>query len=317
MGQFFNAVLQLLSMEKLKIALIIFIVLSLGLSGFLWYTIDASKKAARSYEETLSEKQTEFQSAQAEITTLQSQLSDTQSLLEEMTMENEDLADDLRDQKRINNSFEDQISEIGSTVGTLDKLSKTDKELLQKYSKVYFLNENYMPSRLSQLDKQYLYNESIPKFIHTDVEPLLTKMIDDALDDGVKLWIISAFRSFDEQADLKGNYTVSYGSGANTFSADQGYSEHQLGTTVDFTTEGLSGGLNGFETTPAYTWLEKNAYKYGFVLSYSHDNTFYVFEPWHWRFVGTKLATYLHRNNKTFYDLDQRTLDTYLISIFD
>src|SRR5690606_18737682 len=108
-----------------------------------------------------------------------------------------------------------------------------------------------------------------------------------------------------------------YGSGANAFSADQGFSEHQLGTTVDFTTTGLGGGLQGFGNTPAYQWLVQNAYKYGFVLSYPEDNAYYVFEPWHWRYVGEDLAEDLHDDDQHFYDLPQREIDQYLLHIFD
>jgi D-alanyl-D-alanine carboxypeptidase len=110
---------------------------------------------------------------------------------------------------------------------------------------------------------------------------------------------------------------VVYGSGANAFSADQGYSEHQLGTAADVTTNTLAGGLDGFDATPAYKWLTANAYKYGFILSYPQGNGYYEYEPWHWRFVGKKLARYLHTTNERFYDLDQRTIDSYLINIFD
>jgi D-alanyl-D-alanine carboxypeptidase len=60
-----------------------------------------------------------------------------------------------------------------------------------------------------------------------------------------------------------------------------------------------------------------NAYKYGFTLSYPKGNTSYVFEPWHWRFVGVKLATDLHNQGKNFYDLDQRSIDAYLVNFFD
>ena len=108
-----------------------------------------------------------------------------------------------------------------------------------------------------------------------------------------------------------------YGSGANKFSADQGYSEHQLGTTVDFTTPDIGAGFSKFETTAAYTWLTDNAYKYGFALSYPKNNAYYQFEPWHWRFVGVELATKLHNDNMYFYDLNQRIIDTYLVYIFD
>ena len=142
-------------------------------------------------------------------------------------------------------------------------------------------------------------------------------MIEAALSDGIKIWVVSSYRSFNEQASLKGAYTKTYGSGANAFSADQGYSEHQLGTTLDFTTEGLGGTINGFDGTKAYTWMQENAHKYGFTLSYPKGNAFYVYEPWHWRFVGEDLARDLKKDNANFYDWDQRKIDEYLISIFD
>jgi len=233
------------------------------------------------------------------------------------TEELEELEDDYRREKKKNENFEDQIRDITSTVSDLDKLSKTDAELLKKYSKVYFLNEHYVPEKVVAIDKQYLYNENLKKSVHAKVEPFLNDMLDDALEDGVKIWVVSAYRSFYEQAGLKGHYTVTYGSGANAFSADQGYSEHQLGTTLDFTTEGLNGGLNGFGATPAYTWLTKNAHKYGFTLSYPENNAYYVYEPWHWRFVGEDLADDLYDDGKHFYDLDQREIDKYLLNIFD
>lgn len=253
----------------------------------------------------------------ARIGELEMLLNETRMLLEKAVDENEELSDDLDDEKDRNQEFEDQIDKIGTTVGRLDKLSKTDEELLQKYSKVYFLNEHYVPEKLKEIEKTYQYNETLTKYVHGSVWPYLEDMLAAALDDGVKIWIVSAYRSFDEQGGLKGAYTTTYGSGANTFSADQGYSEHQLGTTLDFTTEGLGGGLSGFGNTAAYTWLTENAHKYGFVLSYPENNGYYIYEPWHWRFVGEDLAEDLHDADAHFYDWDQRKIDEYLISIFD
>lgn len=227
------------------------------------------------------------------------------------------LNDDYTSELDRNETFQSQIKKISKTVGVLDKLSKTDKELLQKYSKVYFLNEHYIPEKLTTIEKGYMYDESRNHQLHSKVVPYFNKMVDAAKEDGIDLWVVSAYRSFQTQAQLKGAYTVSYGSGANAFSADQGFSEHQLGTTIDFTTKGISGGLDGFQNTPAYTWLSENAYKYGFTLSYSKGNAYYMFEPWHWRFVGEDLARDLHKGNATFYDWDQRKLDGYLINIFD
>jgi zinc D-Ala-D-Ala carboxypeptidase len=214
--------------------------------------------------------------------------------------------------------FEEKVTEISGTVNTLEKLSKTDKELLQKYSKVYFLNEHFVPDRLVEIESKYLYSELKPMLIHALVWPRLKQMMDQAKSHGVALYVSSAYRAFDEQRSLKSLYTVVYGVGtANQFSADQGYSEHQLGTTLDFLTTGLGGALNGFDSTDAYTWLTANAYKYGFILSYPKNNAYYVFEPWHWRYVGVNLATYMHQNNKNFYDMEQREIDEYLVNIFD
>ena len=191
-----------------------------------------------------------------------------------------------------------------------------DPELLKKYSKVYFLNENYIPKSLLSIDPQYV-NNSEEQYILANVMPFLYALLENAKKDGVDLKIKWGYRSFWEQHNLKLQDLMVYGSGANKFTADQGYSEHQLGTTVDFTTSKFNGSTPQFHKTKAYQWLLKNAYKYGFILSYPENNTYYVFEPWHWRFVGIRLAAKVHEENKYFYDLNQREIDEYLITIFD
>jgi len=238
--------------------------------------------------------------------------------LKEAREKNYDLFQQNVDQREVIDSFQGQIKNISSTVGNLEKLSQTDEELLRKYSKIYFLNENYVPAKLTEIPEEYRYKSSINYLIHADVWPYLEKLLKAARKDDIDLLAASAFRSFDTQASLKNGYKVTYGAGtANQFSADQGYSEHQLGTSLDFTTEKVGGVFTDFEEDPAYDWLLKNAYKYGFVISYPKDNAYYKFEPWHWRFVGVALADFLHKENKYFYDLDQRQIDPYLIKLFD
>jgi LAS superfamily LD-carboxypeptidase LdcB len=212
-----------------------------------------------------------------------------------------------------------QVGGLSGTVSTIQKLSQIDPELLKKYSKVYFLNDNYVPAHLSEIPSAYDYSSTKQLLFVTQALPHLLSMIDAASSTGVVIYVDSAYRSFAEQKALNGAYTMTYGAGtANSFSADQGYSEHQLGTAVDLITPGLGGMLDdSFAATAANTWLTANAYKYGFELSYPKGNGYYVYEPWHWRFVGVKLATDLHNDGKNFYDLDQRVIDTYLINIFD
>ncbi len=214
--------------------------------------------------------------------------------------------------------FQRTVGSISGSVSNLEKLSQIDPQLLQKYSKVFFLNEHYHPPRLVEIPDQYKYDEKRTLRFHAQVWPYLERLLRDAQRDGVELYVASGFRSFNEQLNLKTNYTVTYGAGtANQFSADQGYSEHQLGTAVDFMTTGIGGTLSGFDKTEAYRWLLDNAHKYGFILSYPENNAYYIFEPWHWRFVGVKLASDLHRAGEYFYDWDQRKIDEYLIYLFD
>ena len=236
--------------------------------------------------------------------------------LDDARVWNYELLKVLQEKEATLEAFQGQIGDIASTVGILDKLSKTDEELLKKYSKIYFLNENYIPSKLTEIPTEFLHQGSTNFQIHTDVWPYLEKLIKDAQKDEVDIKVASAFRSFDTQSSLKANYKVLYGSGANQFSADQGYSEHQLGTAVDLTTPKLGAALLQ-STDPAYKWLEENAHNYGFILSYPSGNTYYKFEPWHWRYVGVALATNLYEDRKHFYDLDQREIDAYLIKLFE
>ncbi len=228
------------------------------------------------------------------------------------------LSNVLQQEQEKNNSLASQVSEVTNTVGALSKLSKTDPELLKKYSKVYFLNEHYIPISLSDVGVNFRSAKSSNYKVHSNILPYVEKMITAGNADGVAVLVESAYRSFADQAVLKSNYKITYGAGtANKFSADQGYSEHQLGTAIDFTTLKTSGALEGFDKTPEYKWLTDNAYKYGFVISYPAGNKYYKYEPWHWRFVGVALATKLHEDGIYFYDMDQRLIDNYLANIFD
>jgi LAS superfamily LD-carboxypeptidase LdcB len=213
---------------------------------------------------------------------------------------------------------EQVVGSISGTVGTLKKLAEVDPEVLKKYSKVYFLSENYVPLHLVAVPTQYLYDSNRQEQYVSEALPHLVNMLETAKAQNIPIYIKSGYRSFGEQKSLKSAYTVLYGAGtSNTFSADQGYSEHQLGTTVDFITTGMNGQLSGFDKTVAYEWLTKNAHNFGFVLSYPKGNKYYIYEPWHWRFVGIELATYLYQNKLNFYDVDQRVIDKYLAKTFE
>lgn len=251
------------------------------------------------------------------IASLEEQFASTTALFEQTEETLSDVQAERDSLQRQLGDFEGEVNELTLSLSDLEKLSKTDPELLQKYSKVYFLNEHYVPPRLVTIPERNRYDESREYEIHAEVWPFLEDLLKEARNNSEEIFVFSAYRSFDEQSVLKGQYTITYGEGANQFSADQGYSEHQLGTTVDFITTGIDGTLEGFETTSAYEWLLDNAHDYGFTLSYPPNNEFYIFEPWHWRFVGVELASELKKSGRNFYDLDQREIDEYMISLFD
>lgn len=261
--------------------------------------------------------QQELNNKNAELTLASSTISKLKEEQEDLKKDLEDLADDYKDEKDKNDDFEDQIRDLAGTLGDLDKLSKIDEELLAKYSKVYFLNENYRPKKLTRIDDDYVLEGKKDQYFQADAIKFLEDMFDAAADDGIDLKVISAYRSFDEQTELKGQFEQVYGEGANAFSADQGYSEHQLGTTLDLTVKEIGGTYLSFKDTEAYQWLLDNAYKYGFILSYSENNDFYIYEPWHWRFVGKDLARYLNKSDETFYTMEQRDINEYLLELFD
>lgn len=247
--------------------------------------------------------------------------SDIQQLEEKLARANQEktnLTNVLNDAQRKTVSLENDKLANEKEISDLTKLTTLDPELLKKYSKVYFLSENYVPTGLRGVNTEYLIDTTKVTQVLSRVYPFLVNMLEDAHRDNVPILILSAYRSFETQKSLKQIYVQTFGAGtANQFSAEQGYSEHQLGTALDFTTPKIKGAELEFQNSSSFNWLRDNAYKYGFIISYPKENTYYQYEPWHWRFVGVALATYLHNQHKYFYELDQKQIDEYLIKIFD
>lgn len=118
----------------------------------------------------------------------------------------------------------------------------------------------------------------------------LTRMVEAADKDGHKLRVFSGFRDFDYQKKLYLEAIARHGPKQNGTAAP-GYSEHQLGTTVDISNTDRRYMLSGrFASTPEGRWLTKNLERFGFRHTYTQENTEetgYKPEPWHIRYVGT------------------------------
>jgi len=301
----------------LEKALIGSVVILSGASGYLTYlhVTNTDRITMLLHERNIFLQQSS--STTKAFTEAQNLISEQRAELENIKEELENLADDYRDEKDKNGAFEDQIRDLAGTVGVLDKLAQIDEEILQKYSRVSFLNENYIPRKLKEIPNRYVHPSADDEYFLADAYDHLEDLLRAAERADLDMKVLSAYRSFEYQTELKGRYLVSYGEGANAFSADQGFSEHQLGTSLDFTTSDTGTLTEAFATTPEYEWLIENAHKYGFTLSYPEGNQFYLFEPWHWRFVGRDLAGDLKRADAHFYDWEQRKIEEYLVSVFD
>lgn len=121
------------------------------------------------------------------------------------------------------------------------------------------------------------------------------KMLKAASKDGVKIRLVSGYRSYTRQAELHNYYTEIYGSSyAQRIAAKPGTSEHQTGLALDVGNTNKECGLQAcFASTAVGKWVAKNGQKYGFILRYPKGQesvTGYAYEPWHFRYVGTSLA---------------------------
>ncbi|GJM12883.1 MAG: D-alanyl-D-alanine carboxypeptidase [Pseudohongiella sp.] len=114
-----------------------------------------------------------------------------------------------------------------------------------------------------------------------------SEMREAATQQGVSLFLISAFRGYQYQHDLIAR-KLAKGESIDAIlrvNAAPGYSEHHSGRAIDLGTMGCDALTEGFKNTEAYQWLTGNAQRYGFHLSYPPDNPYGIdFEPWHWCF---------------------------------
>lgn len=110
-------------------------------------------------------------------------------------------------------------------------------------------------------------------------------MVGAAAGDGVTLLMVSGFRSVDYQAGLI-RKKLDSGQAIGRIlevNAAPGYSEHHTGRAIDIATPGSRPLTEEFEGTDAFRWLDREATKFGFSMTYPRDNAWGIaYEPWHW-----------------------------------
>jgi len=166
--------------------------------------------------------------------------------------------------------------------------------ILAHINKTFALPSWYVPPNLINLTAEL--KTVGPEWLRAAVIPDLKALFADAeAACDCKLAVLSAYRSYQTQALVYTYWVNKVGRrAADRGSARPGHSEHQLGTTVDLTSSTVGYRLTrDFGNTCEGIWLERNAYRYGFVLSYPKGKEAvvgYAWEPWHFRWIGRGAA---------------------------
>ena len=167
---------------------------------------------------------------------------------------------------------------------------------------VFQLPSSYRPDDLVSTSEAGLNGGHLVRRIAV---PDLAAMTEAAAADGIRLAVLSSFRSYSSQIATFDSWVrlVGYAEALLT-SARPGHSEHQLGTTIDFrSVDGPSPfGVEDWITTQAGAWMAANAWKYGWIMSYPKGTqaaSCYSYEPWHYRYFGRETARAIHESGLT------------------
>jgi zinc D-Ala-D-Ala carboxypeptidase len=166
------------------------------------------------------------------------------------------------------------------------------------------LPDGYIPPNLQAVPSAWDARDVAGQQLRADVITALQPMVGAAKSARVDLRIKSAFRSYNEQVRTFNYWVGLLGEAqARRESAEPGHSEHQLGATVDFA-DPANGWelLESFAESPSGRWLADHAHEFGFALSYPRNGeaiTGYIYEPWHFRFIGVAPALEWRASGKT------------------
>ena len=173
----------------------------------------------------------------------------------------------------------------------------TEFNTLMLVNKYNYVTEDFTPNDLVLVDSYAKEN----MYLNSECKEAFVRLSRDAELEGYNIRAISTYRTIEYQENLYNNYVKHDGVElADTYSARPGFSEHHTGLAIDVDNNNLS--YNNFENTKEFDWMMKNAYKYGFILRYPKDSTItgYIYEPWHYRYVGLEVSKYIHEHNITF-----------------
>lgn len=213
-----------------------------------------------------------------------------------------------------NETGEDDETTVLAVNLDMDKENYEDPVIVTDFSTDMLVNKHrsltkdFEPDDFVSIDEEYAADDTqagsriaVNAFI---------EMYKDAQKEGYDLVINSSYRSYQDQEEVCNTYRDLYGDNYVTnYVAMPGFSEHQTGLSFDIGSK----DTNVFAESDEYTWIQENAHKYGFIQRFPEEYeavTGFRAEPWHYRYVGKKIASYIYENNISFEEYYALFLDT-------
>lgn len=186
---------------------------------------------------------------------------------------------------------EKEITPVKTNITENVNVGRTTKGYkIKRINGIYYINGLLIANKTYALPKEYAPGGLLEEF-----NKAFLKMQKQANTENINLNVISGYRSYANQDSIYNRYVNKDGVlTADTYSARAGHSEHQSGLAADINSLDQS-----FINTKEGKWLNENCYKYGFIIRYpkgKEEETGYMYEPWHIRYVGIDTAKTLYNN---------------------
>lgn len=150
---------------------------------------------------------------------------------------------------------------------------------------------NFKPENLIRIDRGTPGWSSVKDiYICKETALAYNEMLKQAWKEDIFISVTHGYRSYEEQKELKKKFINQIGKqNAVKRVVPAGYSEHHTGWALDLAGMKKTDGTYITSNKEVYQWIEKNCYKYGFIiknLKGKEDITGTIYEPWHIRYVG-------------------------------
>ncbi|WP_034771026.1 M15 family metallopeptidase [Exiguobacterium marinum] len=188
----------------------------------------------------------------------------------------------------------------------IDGVANLELDELILVNKQIALPANYQPADLVEANIDFVDSTvGERRMLRKEAAVAIERLMKDAKTEGIDLKGTSAFRSYAYQVNLFNAYVERDGKEqAMKYSAPPGHSEHQTGLAIDVSSASVNYQLTqNLGETVEGKWLADHAHEYGFIIRYQRafeEETGYMYEPWHLRFIGMEHAKQVHTLNKPY-----------------